>query len=113
MSSKLGTILSSLFIIFAFIFCCDLISLQFVYSDLDAKSINISYLISRNPNINDTFTSYIERKFKVSFQCQKKGAQSFGEEIEYVISRDFTPMVMSRESMTVSISRMTIVGYYG
>lgn len=113
MSSKIGTILSSLFIIFAFLFCSDLINLQFIYSDLDSKSVNISYLISRNANISEAFTRFIEKNYKLTFYSQTQGAVAFGDEIKYVISTDFKPLIMSSESMTVSIERMVIVGYYG
>lgn len=114
MSSKIGTILSSIFIIISFLLGCDLISLQFIYSDLDSKSINISYLISKSAvSFDDEFTAYIKEKYHVSFYCDKQGTPAFGEEINYVISDNFKPLMMSKESMTVSIKRMTVVGYYG
>lgn len=113
MSSKIGTILSSIFIIIVFLLGCDLITIQFTYSSLDAKSINISYLISKYATIDASFKEYIENTYNVDFYCEKNGAPSFGEEIDYIISTDFKPLMMSSESMTVSIKRMTIVGYYG
>ena len=114
MSSKLGTILSSIFIVIAFLLGCDLMSIQFIYSDLDSKSINISYLISKNATFfDDEFTNYIESKFNVSFYCDKEGAPAFGETIDYTIATSYHPLMMSKESMTVSINRMTVVGYYG
>ena len=71
MSSKLGTILSSIFIVIAFLLGCDLMSIQFIYSDLDSKSINISYLISKNATFfDDEFTNYIESKLYNS--CDNK-----------------------------------------
>ena len=45
MSSKLGLILSMMFVIMFFLFGVDLICIQYVYSDLDAKSISISSVI--------------------------------------------------------------------
>ena len=89
-------------------------SIQFIYSDLDAKSINITYLISKNAvTFDDGFRTYVEQKYNVHFHCNKVGVPSFGEEINYVISYDFKPFMMSRESMTVSIERFAIIGYYG
>lgn len=113
MSSKLGTILSMIFIIFAFLFGSDLMTLQYLYSDLDAKSVNISYLISRNATIDDEFVTHIENKFNVTFLCDVSGTPAFGDEVKYVISHEFTPLMMSKESITVSVSRYTIVGFYG
>lgn len=113
MSSKLGLILSTVFVVFAFLVGCDLITLQYIYSDLDAKSVNITYLISKNPTIDAEFHSLIEQKFNVKFDCDFYGVPSFGEEINYKISHSFEPLMVFSESITVSISRMSIVGYYG
>lgn len=113
MSSKIGLILSSLFIVMAFLLGCDLITVQYMYADLDAKSVNISYLISRAPYINFSFINSISSQYQVEFFCQKIGTPSFGEEIYYTLSQSFKPLFMSSESMTVSIERMCIVGYYG
>ena len=52
MSYKVSFILSMVFVVMYFLFAGDMISLQFIYSDLDAKSVTISYLISENGTID-------------------------------------------------------------
>ena len=113
MSSKLGVILSSLFIVIAFLFSFDLINIQFIYADLDAKSVNISYLISRSPNLDAEFWSHIGEKYDVFVLCEKTGATVFGEEIDFELSQDYRPLIMSKENLAVSIKRTAIVGYFG
>lgn len=113
MSSKIGTILSSLFIIIAFLLGCDLITIQYLYSDLDAKSVNISYLISREAHFDEAFKESIKEMFDVDFYCETTGIPAFGEKIKYVLSTKFDPLLIASESMAVSIERMAVVGYYG
>ena len=47
MSSKIGTILSLIFVSIFFIFGIDLLTIQVAYANLDSKAISISYLISK------------------------------------------------------------------
>ena len=113
MSSKLGVFLSSLFVIVAFLFSFDIINVQFLYADLDAKSVNITYLISRAPKLDRFFWQDISERYDVIISCNKNGATTFGEEIDYEVSKSFRPLIMSKENIDVSIKRTAIVGYFG
>ena len=113
MSYKIGLLLSMIFVALFFLFGADLISLQSAYSSLDAKANNISYLISRNGVIDNDFINYIEQTFYVDFECEINQNPTFGEKIIYTIKTQYSPMVISSEEMTLSITRMTIVGFYG
>lgn len=113
MSYKIGLILSMIFVAMFFLFGADLISIQSAYSMLDAKANNISYLISRRGVVDQDFIEYVETTFSVDFDCPINLSPTFGEEIKYAISTTYRPMVISDNEMTISISRMTIVGFYG
>ena len=113
MSYKIGLLLSMIFVALFFLFGADLISIQSVYSSLDAKANNISYLISRNGVIDDNFINYIETTFLVDFDCRENLSPTFGEQITYVISVAYSPLVISQEDMVIKIQRMTVVGFYG
>lgn len=113
MSYKIGLILSMIFVALFFIFGADLLTLESVYSSLDSKASNISYLISRNGTIDDDFINYVETTFLVDFDCPKNPSPTFGEKIVYQISTTYHPLVISKQEMTISIKRMTIVGFYG
>lgn len=113
MSSKLGLILSSIFIVMAFLFAFDLMNVQFIYADLDAKSVNITYLISRSPSLDEPFYQHISERYDVEMICSKQGATVFGEEIDFELVDNYKPLIMSKENMTVSIKRSAIVGYFG
>ena len=113
MSYKIGLILSMIFVALFFLFGADLITLESVYSTLDAKANNISYIISRNGVIDDDFIDYIENTFSVTFDCPQNLTPTFGEKIIYQVSTSYHPLVISKQEMTISIKRMTIVGFYG
>ena len=113
MSYKIGLILSMIFVALFFLFGADLITLESTFSVLDAKANNISYIISRNGVIDDDFINYIEATFSVDFECPKNPSPTFGEKIIYQISTGYYPLVISKQEMTITIKRMTIVGFYG
>ena len=113
MSYKIGLILSMIFVALFFLFGADLITLESTFSVLDAKANNISYIISRNGVIDDDFINYIEATFSVDFECPKNPSPTFGEKIIYQISTGYHPLVISKQEMTITIKRMTIVGFYG
>lgn len=113
MSYKVGLILSMVFVALFFLFGADLITLESVYSTLDAKANNISYLISRNGVIDNGFIKQIETTFLVHFECPKNDYPSFGDKVVYTISTTFRPLVISKTEMTIAIQRMTIIGFYG
>ena len=113
MSYKIGLLLSMIFVALFFLFGADLISLQSAYSMLDAKANNISYIISRNGAIDNEFKNYIETTFSVEFIWDTNLAPEFGEKIYYEIKTTYSPLIISQEEMTISIKRMTIIGFYG
>lgn len=112
MSYKVSFILSMIFVVMYFMFAGDMISLQFIYSDLDAKSVTISYLISENGTIDDNFINYVEEKYEIDFISVDNDSPLFGDEVTYVIAKNYKPLMMSKDIMTVSIKRTTVIGYY-
>ena len=113
MSYKIGLLLSMIFVALFFLFGADLISLQSAYSMLDAKANNISYIISRNGAIDNDFISYIENTYNVDFICDINLAPEFGEKITYEITTTYSPLVIAKEDIIISVKRMTIIGFYG
>ena len=101
-----------IFVAMYFMFAGDMISLQFIYSDLDAKSVTISYLISEHGNLDDEFVEYIETKYDVDFVSADNYSPLFGDEVTYVIATHYKPLMMSKDEMVVSIKRTTVIGYF-
>lgn len=113
MSSKLGLILSMMFVIMFFLFGVDLICIQYVYSDLDAKSISISYLISQNGGLSSALIDDIENTYSVTFSCKGNCNPSFGDILTFEISTIYSPLIISNTNMDIRISRTAMIGFYG
>lgn len=112
MSSKLGLILSMLFVMIFFSMGLDVISVQLIYNDLDAKSIAISYQISQYGTIDSSIKTAIESNYKVRFTCLSNCSPVFGDVVIYQIARDYQPIIIRQDTMTISIERNAIIGYY-
>ena len=112
MSYKISLILSMIFVAMFFLFAGDMVSLQYIYSDLDAKATTISYLISKHGTLDDDFLNYVESKYRVDFVTADNYSPLFGDEVTYVIATEYKPLVMSKNIMTISIQRTTVIGYY-
>lgn len=113
MSSKIGLILSMIFVAMFFLLGVDLICIQYTYSELDAKSITISYLISHNGGLNSDFISALEATYNIDFQCLENCTPSFGDVVKFSISTEYSPFILSPEPMTLKVSRTTTIGFYG
>ena len=112
MSYKVSFILSMVFVVMFFLLAGDMISLQYIYADLDAKSVNISYLISKHGSLDDAFVQGIEERYHVDFVTADNYSPLFGDEVTYVIAKSYHPLIMSNEEMKVSLQRTTVIGYY-
>lgn len=112
MSYKISFILSMVFVAMFFLFAGDMICLQYIYSDLDAKSVNISYLISKHGSLDKPFLSYIEDRYNIDFVSADNYSPLYGDEVTYVIAKDYHPLIMSNKDMKVSLKRTTVIGYY-
>ncbi len=110
MGSKMGLILSIGIIFFIFLFGADLVMLQLNYVDLDSHSAYISYLISKNPGINEELIKYCESKnILITDQSESDGSYQKGDLITYTLEREYTPLVMGNQSIEISITRYAVI----
>lgn len=112
MSSKIGLILSMIFVSLFFAFGIDLIMVQVIYSDLDAKSVSISYKISQYGTIDDKLKEAIENDYEVTFVCLGNCEPKFGDTVTFAIAKNYNPIIIKDEPMTISVKRNAVIGYY-
>ena len=112
MSSKIATILSMIFVAIFFLLGIDLLSLKTMYSSLDSKAISISYHISKSGKLDAELVSYIENTYNVEFNCLTHCTPMFGDIVDYTISCEFNPLLISESTYVVAIKRQAIIGYY-
>lgn len=113
MSSKIGTILSIVFVTIFFIFGLDMISIQFIYSELDAKASSISYYISKTGYLDEDVIKELSRTYQVAFTCLNNCSPAFGDVVDFLIQVKHRPIIISQYEMTLSVRRTTVIGYYG
>lgn len=112
MSSKLGLIFSMLFFSIFFLLSIDLICIQFSYNNLDSKGIAIGYEISKEMEIDNNFISSLEEKYHVQISDMSPEEPVFGDVVNYTLQCVYHPLIVSRNDMTITVKRSTVIGYY-
>ena len=112
MGSKLGTIISLLFVAMFTLLGADTMSIQYIYSNLDSKATNVAYYIAKNGVTNAT-VNFIENEYNVTFTCLKNCGAAVGSSVDFKISTKYKPIILSKDELTLSVTRQAIIGYYG
>ena len=113
MSYKVGLILSMVFVSLCFLFGADLLSIQSLYSSLDAKATAISYLVSKADAIDVDFKRNIMQTYNITFVSSTIPSTYFGQEITFKVMTYYRPLVINAKKMAISVSRVAVVGFYG
>lgn len=113
MGSKIGLLLSLIFIALFTAMGIDLLTLQYQLSSLDSISSNISYYIAKRGIIDDAFIFQIESNYHIEFTCLSNCNPAFGDMLIYKLEKEYQPLIISISPMTLKIVRATMVGYYG
>ncbi len=112
MAYKAGLILSLLFVAQLFIFAADLISVQMIYTNLDAVSVTAANLISTRGGIDEEITNYVYNQSGGVIEAIGDETPMLGSVYEFKISREYNPWVMSNKPMEITIIRSVVIGYY-
>ena len=112
MAYKLGLILSMLFLAQLFIFTGDLMSIQIIYTNLDAVSVTAGNMISSRGGIDDEIINLVYNETGGTIEAIGDETPMFGATYKYKISREFSPWVMSSNPMEISVIRSVVIGYY-
>lgn len=113
MSYKLGMILSMVMVVLFFLLGGDMLCLSSAYSNLDSTSVTISYVIAKSGRVDNEFINTLESKYNVNFVSISPTNPVRGDVVDFVISREYDPLIMSSSNITIISSRSTVIGYYG
>lgn len=111
MAYKLGFILSLIFIVPLFIIGADMISIQIVYTNMDAVSVTAGQAISKYGEITNDVILLVENQAHAHIEALTSEAPSFGSLYEYRIYTEYNPYIISTEPMEISIVRSVVIGY--
>lgn len=111
MGSKIGFILSLVFVFQTFLFGGDILSIQIIRSDLDSLSQLIAQKISKSGKLDDDIKA-IASSNKAEVKCINNCFPQFGDRLTFTLTRSYYPLIISSEEMMVSITRSVLIGYY-
>ncbi len=112
MGSKMGFILSLLFLVQLFALLGDMLSVQIIYNNLDAVSVNAGYLISRYGKVTPIVTNYVSEEAGATVVAISEGTGRIGDVYKYKISKTYKPLIIKNEDMEIAVMRSIIIGYY-
>jgi len=113
MSYKIGLILSMFITVVFFLLGGDMICLSTAFSNLDSTSITIGYVIAKAGRVDNEFITTLEETYNVTFLTISPTHPVHGDVVDFVISRQYNPLILSNTVITIKSSRTTVIGYYG
>ena len=90
-----------------------MICLSAAYSDLDSTSITVGYLIAKGARVDDEYLEAIEEKYQIHFYTISPSNPAMGDVVDFVIYREYDPLILSNHTIMLKASRTTVLGYYG
>lgn len=112
MGSKLGFILSLLFVVQLFALAADIICIQMIYTNLDAVSITAGYIISRNGEITDEVVELVSSEAGASIEQIGDTPSMIGATFKYRIYRTYKSLILQSDVTEIAVCRSVVVGYY-
>ncbi|MCR5079087.1 MAG: hypothetical protein K6B65_04125 [Bacilli bacterium] len=111
MASKLGLLLSSVFMIFVMLTVGDLMCLSTIRSGLDSLAVTVGYRLAKDGYYSPS-TETLITKYGATFKAITKSAPRVGDTYEFALSKEYKPLFMSKNTMVITVTHATIVGFY-
>lgn len=112
MGYKVGFLLSLIFIVGVFIFASDLMSIQFIYTNLDAVSVTAGHVISQKGGITEEVIQLVENQAGANIEPVGDATPMFGSLFEYKIYKSYKPHFIKEDTMEIAVLRSVVIGYY-
>lgn len=112
MGAKMGLILSFLFVIMTFLFASDLMSIQLIYTNLDAVATTAGHLIIESGSITPEIIEFVSKRANATINCLEYCSPRFGDTYIYNVTTTYDSMFMSEDPLVISITRSVVIGYY-
>ncbi|HBF68318.1 MAG TPA: hypothetical protein DDW20_03240 [Firmicutes bacterium] len=111
MGSKIGFILSLLFVAQLFAIGGDMMSIQFIYTNLDALSITVGNLISKSGGINDEIINLVKEE-NASIEPIGETSPLIGSVYKYKVFMNYDALIIDDKVMEIAVCRSVLIGYY-
>lgn len=110
MSYKLGLLLSMLFLMSVLLLSGDLVCISANLSELDSIALTAAYQISINGRIDETTIAFVEKQ-NASIKSLSGDTLSLGSTMVFRVYREYQPLIISKDTMTLNVQRSTVVGF--
>jgi hypothetical protein len=111
MASKLGFIISLIFVIQLLLMTGDIAIIQAKQTQLQAFAMTMGQRISLEGGINQTMVDWAtEEGFYLT--CIRNCQPQFGDTLTYQLELVMTPMIISNNPMSLRIVRHAVIGIY-
>ena len=111
MGSSLGFLLSLFFAVQAMAYVGDLTVIQQIYSALDSVAVTAGHIISLEGGISEHTRRFVMDNAKAYIYPIDKDYRAVGEIFEYIVTRKYEPIIMSRDTMILEVRRSVMIGY--
>lgn len=112
MASKVGFILSLLFVIELFVLAGDVFTAQIIYTNLDAISVTAGEIISSKGEISNELKTYVREQTGGEISAVSNEAPMFGSVYTFKITKEFSPMNRFTSKTEIAVVRSVVIGYY-
>jgi len=111
MGSSLGFLLSLFFSVQVMAYVGDLTVIQQIYGALNSAAITAGHIISLEGGISKYTREFVEKSAKAFIAPVDEEYQTVGKIYEYVVTRKYEPIILSRETMVLEVRRSVMIGY--
>lgn len=111
MASKLGFMLSTIFFVFIFLISGDMLCISQIKSGLDALAVTVSYRIAKEGTMTVGTLRMIDG-YGADISSSNYGAPAIGEAYTFTLKKEYTPLILSKNTMVIAVTHTTIVGFY-
>lgn len=110
MGSKLGFLLTLFFIVEVIAYSGDLYSIQAIHSLLDSTALTVAKKVSLDGYVTkETMDLIVKNNATIKVETTK--TMRPGDIFIFTLQRNYEPLIMSQSTMTVTVTRSTVVGY--
>ena len=111
MASKLGFMLSSIFFVFIFLISGDMLCVSQIKSGLDSLAVTVSYRIAKEGRLSDS-TQKLISDYGATIKSTNTASPAIGETYTFSLKKEYTPLILSKNTMAITVTHSAIVGFY-
>ena len=110
MAYKFSMLLSLVFLVFAFMLAGDITIVSSIRSELDNLALTVSYRLARDGYLSADALTLIE-DFGARLVAIDDDQPAFGQTVRFILGKDYEPLLISKDTMTITVKGAAIVGY--